>query len=364
MLWDISGAFGDIGVFIPIAIALILKNGANPTAVFLVGGLFYIFSARYFKITMPVQPLKAMSAIAISLNLSFDVMMAAGIIMGFIMIFIAITKLSVKLGRLFPVSVIRGIQLGLGMMLIKTSFSFIIKDPLIGAISAFLLFVSLVIRTIPPLVPVLFLGLIIAGSRFQISDLGPILFTPVLPEADNLLKGFVILVLPQLALSFGNAIVATEVTAKDLYGSRAKRVTLTSIPLSLGIANIVSGLLGGAPMCHGSGGLTAHYKFGARDEKAGYIVGITFIILGLVFGKEVLSLITAFPNGILGVLLFYVGLQHTTFIKDICNDRAKLLVCFLTGIMGYLFNNLTYGFLFGILMHYGILAFEKSFEKS
>jgi len=64
LLWDISGAFGDIGVLVPLSIALIVKNGFNPTALFLMAGLFYVISAYYFKITMPVQPLKAMSAIA------------------------------------------------------------------------------------------------------------------------------------------------------------------------------------------------------------------------------------------------------------------------------------------------------------
>ena len=32
ILWDISGAFGDIGVLFPISIALIIQNGFNPTA--------------------------------------------------------------------------------------------------------------------------------------------------------------------------------------------------------------------------------------------------------------------------------------------------------------------------------------------
>ncbi|HLA05668.1 MAG TPA: putative sulfate/molybdate transporter, partial [Syntrophales bacterium] len=54
LLWDVSGAFGDIGVLFPIAVALIIKNGFNPAALFLMAGLFYILSAWYFKITMPV----------------------------------------------------------------------------------------------------------------------------------------------------------------------------------------------------------------------------------------------------------------------------------------------------------------------
>lgn len=64
ILWDISGAFGDIGVLFPLAIVLIAKNGMNATALFLMAGMFYAASAWYFRITMPVQPLKAMFAVA------------------------------------------------------------------------------------------------------------------------------------------------------------------------------------------------------------------------------------------------------------------------------------------------------------
>ena len=61
---DVAGAFGDIGVLFPIAIALISLNRMNPTAVFLTAGLMYIVAGAYFRIPMSVQPLKAVAAIA------------------------------------------------------------------------------------------------------------------------------------------------------------------------------------------------------------------------------------------------------------------------------------------------------------
>ena len=56
---DVAGAFGDIGVLFPIAIALITLNHLNPTALFLTAGLTYCLAARYFQIPMAVQPFKA-----------------------------------------------------------------------------------------------------------------------------------------------------------------------------------------------------------------------------------------------------------------------------------------------------------------
>ncbi|PIP70961.1 MAG: hypothetical protein COZ31_02555 [Nitrospirae bacterium CG_4_10_14_3_um_filter_44_29] len=361
LLWDVSGAFGDIGVLFPIAIALIAKNGFNPTALFLMAGLFYIASAYYFKITMPVQPLKAMAAIAIASGLGYEVINAAGITMGAILLLISITGLSVKLGRFFPVSVIRGIQLGLGLMLIKASASLMNDEVLVSLASGAILLTSVfMIKKIPPLIPIIILGIILSLKGIQPAAMGPAALTLGLPSFNNLWTGFIILVLPQLALTFGNAIVATEATGKLLYGARAGRLTLKAIPMSMGLANIASSIIGGAPMCHGCGGLTAHYKFGAASEKSGYIIGITLIVLAVLFGSSALSIISAFPKGILGVLLCYVGIQHSLFIKDLLHEKQAMAIALTVAILGFIANNLTAGFLAGIGIHYGLKTFTKT----
>lgn len=363
ILWDIAGAFGDIGVLFPIALALIIKNGFNPTALFFMAGLFYVVSAYYFKITMPVQPLKAMSAIAIVTGLSYEVINAAGVVMGAFLILISVTGLSVYLGRMFPVSVVRGIQLGLGLMLIKTSLDLVNGELLIVCITASILILSFfAVKKLPPLIPILIIGVMIVLEKIGEIHIGPLPITPKLPEAVNLWLGFTVLVLPQVALTFGNAIVATEATGKILYGNNAKRLNFKSIPMSMGIANIISGVIGGAPMCHGSGGLTAHNKFGATSERSGYVIGFALIGLALMLGDSVLSLLSAFPHGILGVLLCYVGIQHSLFIRDILKDRSATLVALTTAIIGFSTRNLTIGFLAGIGLHYTLVGFSKTFR--
>lgn len=361
ILWDISGAFGDIGVLFPIAVALIVKNDFNPTALFLMAGLFYIVSARYFMITMPVQPLKAMSAIAIATGLNFEVINAAGIVMGIILLIISFTGLSVRLGSMFPMSVVRGIQLGLGLMLINTSLGMINIDMTVAIMGGLILAVSIfVIKKVPPLIPLLILAIIISLQSIDIWSFGPLPLTPKLPGFNTLWVGLTMLVLPQIALTFGNAIVATEATGRILYGEMAVRLDLKSIPVSMGIANIVSGIFGGAPMCHGSGGLTAHSKFGATSARSGYIIGSTLIVLAILFGASALSIISAFPKGILGVLLCYVGLQHSLFIKDIMKDRAAVFIAVTTALLGFITGNLTVGFLVGIGIHYALTGFSKA----
>lgn len=363
ILWDISGAFGDIGVLFPIAIALLAKNHFNPTALFLMAGLFYIVPAYYFKITMPVQPLKAVSAIAIASGLGFEIINTAGIEIGVILLIIALTGLSVKIGKIFPVSIVRGIQLGLGLLLIKTSLPLVSGDMSIAVISAAILLASLfVVRRIPPLIPLMALGIILSLKGLKGISLGPVALAPSLPEVSSLWVAFTMLALPQIGLTFGNAIVATEATGKLLYGRKAERLNLKSIPVSMGIANIISGLLGGAPMCHGSGGLTAHNKFGASGSRSGYIIGFTLIILALVFGTSALALVSAFPRGILGILLAYVGIQHSLFIRDILQDKTSVFIALTVAVSGFITTNLTLGVMLGFGLHYSFIGLNKTIK--
>ena len=360
-MWDISGAFGDIGVLLPLAIALIARNGFNPTVLFLMAGLFYIGSAWYFDITMPVQPLKAMSAIAIASGLSYTVINAGGILLGVILLLISMTGLSVWLGNLFPVSVVRGIQLGLGLILIKASLNLIGTDPLIASLAGFILILSIfVVKSVPALIPLLIIaiGMVLKNSGGLVT--GPVPFSAELPGQDSWWTAFNLLVLPQIALTFGNAIVATESAGNILYGKRAEKLNLKNIPMSMAIANIVSGITGGAPMCHGSGGLTAHHKFGASSNRSGYIIGGTLIALAFLFGNSILSIVTAFPKGILGILLCYVGIQHSFFVKDILSDRMSVFIALTVAVTGFVINNLTIGFLTGLVMHYSLNAIANT----
>lgn len=362
-LRDISGAFGDIGIFFPLAIALIAKNGFNATALFLMAGLFYIASAWYFRITMPVQPLKAMAAIAIASGLNHEMINAAGILMGCTLIIISVTGLSLRLGRLFPVSVVRGIQLGLGLILVRKSLDLIAAEPLLAVIAALFLFLSIAyIRLIPPLIPILVIAVSVILYRLPAIQTGPLPLEFVLPDPDGLWQAFSLLVLPQIALTFGNAIVATESTGRLLYAQRARRLSFRSIPMSMGIANIISGIIGGAPMCHGSGGLTAHNKFGATTERSGYIMGITLIVLALFFGKSVLSIVSAFPAGMLGILLCYVGFQHALFIKDILHERISVFIALTVATVGFLLNDLTIGFATGLTVYYFVHGTRRTMK--
>ncbi len=74
-------------------------------------------------------------------------------------------------------------------------------------------------------------------------------------EADaDLYTVLVVLLLPQIPLTFANSVVATAETSRQYFGEGAQRVTIRSLSASLGFANLFAGLIGGKllkPMIQG-----------------------------------------------------------------------------------------------------------------
>src|SRR5438876_5407509 len=99
---ELAGAVADVGVLVPIAVALIVKNGLSPTAVLLPAGLLYLAVAAVYRLPVPVQPLKAFGAIAIAKGLGADDIAAGALLMGAIFIGLGRLGLLDLAARAFP----------------------------------------------------------------------------------------------------------------------------------------------------------------------------------------------------------------------------------------------------------------------
>lgn len=155
--------------------------------------------------------------------------------------------------------------------------------------------------------------------------------------------------------------MATENTAHLLYGAQARRVTVRALSVSIGLMNLVSGMLISAPTCHGSGGITAHYKFGARTQKSNYVIGMVCLLLAL-FGESAVGFLHLIPTAVLGVFLVYVGIQHAALIRDIVTKRAFIFIAVCVGVVSLLKTNLTYGFALGFLLE-GVFMLIARYRK-
>ncbi len=380
--WDVAGAFGDIGVLFPIAIALISLNHMNPTAVFLAAGVAYVLAGRYFQIPIAVQPFKAVAAIALAMALPPASIACAGLVMGALLGLVGVTNLSTRLAKLFTLPIVRGIQLGLGLLLAREGLRLMLSPRStvvfgsgrtvapweIGLGGALLLLAFHGSRRLPAALLLLTagiaLGLTAQWSKLPALGWGPLPITFLHPHLGELQRVLPLLVVPQFALTFGNSIVATENTTQILYGAQARRVTVRGLCLSIGIMNLLSGMIQAAPLCHGSGGITAHYKFGARSPRSSYLIGAVCILLAC-FGRAAVDLLKLIPAPVLGVLLAYVGIQHAAYLRDIVRRPQLLVIAACVGVVSLLTINLMWGFLAGFLLQ-GILwmIHPSSHQKS
>jgi len=377
--WDVAGAFGDIGVLFPIAIALISLNHVDPTATFLAAGAAYVLAGGYFQIPMAVQPFKAVAAIALATALPPSSIASAGLIMGVLLTLVGLTNLGTWLAKLFTLPIVRGIQLGLGLLLAREGLR-LMSSPRsavvlgsgqtvaaweIGLAGALLLLALQGSRRLPAALVLLAagitLGLMSQWSKIPALGWGPLPLTLLHPHPAELRRVLTLLVVPQFALTFGNSVVATENTARILYGTQARRVTVRGLCISIGLTNLLGGMIQAPPLCHGSGGVTAHYRFGARNTRSSYVIGAVCLLLAL-FGRAAVGLLRLIPAAVLGVLLVYVGIQHASYLRDILRRLPLLAIAIGVGVVSLLTTNLMWGFLTGFLLQ-GIVLMWRSPAK-
>ena len=141
--------------------------------------------------------------------------------------------------------------------------------------------------------------------------------------------------IPQLPLTFANSCLATADVSKSYFGEAARRVRPGRLALSLGTANLFSGAIGGMPVCHGAGGMTAHRRFGARTGAAPLFMGTTLLATALLLGSGLAAVLAAFPLPILAALLAAAGLLHIGLLRDLEGAPAWALALAI-GAIGFL----------------------------
>ncbi len=351
---ELGGAFGDLGTLVPIMVGLITICGLNPVAVLLMVGVAYIAAGLYYRLPVPVQPLKALGAIAIGAGLGRETISAGAISIGVVLLLLSSFDLARLVSKLFSKPVIRGIQLGLGLILMRRALEFISGDGMTGIIMGICgLAVLLVLRRnrhLPGSIALVLAGVLIGFFTKGIpGGIAPEAPNVAFPSLQHFGLAAVILVIPQLPLTLGNAVVASSETARQYFKEKACRVTPRALSLSMGVINVLTGLLGGMPICHGSGGLTAHYKFGARTGGANLMIGSLFLVGAVFFVRPALVFFSLIPLSVLGVLLGYVGLQHALFVRDL-KQREDLAIAVLVAVVSIFTSNLAIGFATGIAL--------------
>ena len=303
--------------------------------------------------------------------ISLPIMAAAGIIFGVVLLLMSLTGLIDWLAKFFTKAIMRGIQLGLGFILINKGIGFIacpqlfIQQPdttislggipiniMIGVLGGIITLLLLSSKRFPAALVVVSAGFVIGilfGALNNISlTLGPTPIQFYRPTYDDFANALFLLVILQIPLTLGNAVMGTTDTCYTLFGkgNLTEKATYRAFGTSMGLVNLVIGAIGGMPVCHGAGGLAAHYRFGARTGGSNIMIGVVFLVIALVFGKIGISFLSAIPNAVLGILLVFAGLELALMIRDM-EEKNDFFVTILIAGIGFATTNMGIAFFVG-----------------
>jgi len=374
---EVAGSLGDMGTFLPLLVGMAAKNGLDFAAALFFAGLFNIITGLTFSIPMAVQPMKAIAAVALTEGLTVPQILAAGASVSLVILFLGLTGLIDWLNRVVPKSVVRGLQLALGLSLLMKGMQMVagtnqwfgpdsFLTGLFALIVVLLLFFS---RRVPAALVLFGMGLVIAvwthpGVLYSIG-VGFTLPSWTPPAWDDFLTSFPKAALPQIPLTTLNSVVAVCALSADLFPDR--RAEPRKVAVSVGLMNLVACWFGGMPMCHGAGGLAGQYRFGARTNGSILFLGAVKVVLAVSLGASLMALCRAFPASVLGIMLAFSGMELALVCRD-QTRRTDNFTMLLTTAACMGLNNIALGFVMGLAMGWclrvGVFRVEEPEEAS
>ncbi len=336
-LRELAGSMGDFGTLFPLAIGYFVVNGLNPAGLLVMMGLANIVTGIVYRLPMPIEPKKVLAVVAISQRWSPSLIYASGFGTGIIWLVFAFTGLIQKIAAITPRSVVRGIQVALGILLAIEGFKMVSTGWILGAVSIIIVIVLRKSRYAPAAIALVVLGIAMIGFQGKLPgaiDLGFTLPPLTIFSPLEIWKGLVLAGFAQIALTATNAVIATKALIKEYWPD--KPVSEKKLALNTGIMNTAVPFFGGMPMCHGAGGLAGQYYFGARTGGTNIIEGIIEISLGLFLASSIANLFSLFPQSIIGAMLLLVGIELTKFVRNIRLQETPILA--LTVVVALLAN--------------------------
>jgi MFS superfamily sulfate permease-like transporter len=361
-LHELAGAFGDLGTLIPFVVAYVSLLKMDPGGILLPFGIALIAVGLINRTPFPVQPMKAVGAAAITqtvgvVTLTPAIVAGATLATGLFWLALAATGLAKRMSQWIPRPALLGVIMGLGFSFMLEGIRMMAQHWALAAALLALTFVVMARTRVPAMVLLLLAGATAAlvdqpTLAHELAAIRPALRFPDFAWQSlgwkDIWLGALLLALPQLPLTFGNALIAITEENNRLFPDRPvneRRVAFSTAAMNLG-----SSLLGGIPMCHGAGGLAGHVKFGARTGGASVMLGVILTVTALFFAESVGTLFRLFPPAVLGVILFLAGAELARGSRDPGGEKEDRFVVLATAAFAVL--NVGVAVVFGFLAHH------------
>lgn len=357
-----AGAFGDLGTLIPFVVAYVGLVGMDPFGVLFALAVTLIVCGLYYRTPIPVQPMKAVGAVAATQAaqtavITPAVVIGAGLSTGIVWLLLGMTGTARRIAALVPRFIVVGIVLGLGMAFMLEGIRMMATSWFVSAIGLTGTLLLLTNRKVPAMFLLLLFGAVCGLVQdpvlwHKVSGIAFEFRVPRFAFGDvtwrDVLIGAAFLTLPQLPLTLGNAIIATREENNRLFADRP--VNENQLANSTGLLNLVGAGVGGIPMCHGAGGMAGHVAFGARTGGATVILGVFLLGIALFLSGSVQALLSIFPRAVLGVILFLTGAQLALGSCDFSRNKGERFLTLVTA--AFCIWNVGIGFLVGLTGHF------------
>jgi MFS superfamily sulfate permease-like transporter len=293
-------------------------------------GAFQIVWGLYYGAPISVEPMKALAALVLAGSISPPTFLLSGLLLGVTLLALGVTGTLGRLSEYIGAPVVRGIQLGVALVLLETGLSLGVGNPGLAALAVAVAAVVVVVgRFRLTAIVVLAVGALVAIAQGGLPGFAPPTGESLLLVAQaDLSLGALEAAASQLAMTVGNAALAAAVLMAEYFD---REVTPDQLSTSMGVMNLVGVPVGAIPMCHGSGGIAGKYAFGARTAGANVVLGAGYVVVALFGG----GIVTAYPVSMLGVVLVLIGLQ----LARTSLQRAESLgLVVAIGLVGLLVN--------------------------
>ena len=337
---ELTGALGDSVTVLPVVVAVAALTDLSLARLLLGFAAFQVVWGLYYGLPVSVEPMKALAALVIAGGLGTEGLVVAGLAAGAVLVALGTTDTLARVEAFVGRPVVRGVQLAVGLVLLETSVQLSLDGPVYALAALAVVGASVAAgrrRVSALLVLALGVGVALATTGVPTPRIPALEVT--LPTAAGVTASAAGATAAQLAMTVGNAAVATSLLLSDYYDAD---ISADDLATSMGVMNLLALPFGAMPMCHGSGGVAGKYAFGARTAGSNLLLGALFGVAAVVG----VGVVAAFPLAMLGVILAVVAVE-------LCRtglDTENLPLAVGVGLLG-LVTNIGVAFVVGVAVH-------------
>ena len=130
---EVTGAVGDSVTVLPIVVAVAVLTDRSLQTALVWFGVFQIVWGLYYGVPISVEPMKALAALVIADSISTAAYLLSGLVLGVVLLGVGVTNSLRRLGQYVETPVVRGVQLGVALVLVETGVRLALGDPGLAA---------------------------------------------------------------------------------------------------------------------------------------------------------------------------------------------------------------------------------------